>query len=133
MLHLDPAGYGLPLSSIGVGGLLGAVLVTAVNRLLGVRWVLFADLVGTAVMMVVPAVFPEAWAVGAAARLLSWGTLPVGAGLAGLLAEVMGLTGAFAVFAVLAVLPVVPFLMTVTEREIVVAQRKSEIDHAILG
>ncbi|MFJ2029814.1 MFS transporter [Streptosporangium sp. NPDC087985] len=167
VLHLDPAGYGLLLSSIGVGGLLGAVLVTAANRLLGVRWVLFADLVCTIVMMVVPAVFPQAWAVGvaaflggvggtlwtvnsrtlaqlvvpdrllgrygAAARLLSWGTLPVGAGLAGLLAEAVGLTGAFAVFAVLAVLPVVPFLMAVTEREIMIAERKSEIDHAILS
>ncbi|MGV9779158.1 MFS transporter, partial [Streptosporangium sp. NPDC003464] len=67
VLDLDPAGYGLLLGSIGVGGLLGAVLVTAVNRLLGVRWALFADLVGTIVMMIVPAVFPEAWAVGAAA------------------------------------------------------------------
>ncbi|WP_433240642.1 MFS transporter [Streptosporangium sp. CA-135522] len=167
VLDLDPAGYGLLLGSIGVGGLLGAVLVTAVNRLLGVRWALFADLVGTIVMMIVPAVFPDAWAVGAAAllggmggtlwtvnsrtlaqlvvpdrllgrygaaaRLLSWGTLPVGAGLAGGLAEVTGLTGAFAIFAVVAAVPVVPFLMTVTDREIALAQRGSELDHEILG
>ncbi|MDP9866645.1 MULTISPECIES: MFS transporter [Streptosporangium] len=167
VLDLDPAGYGLLLGSIGVGGLLGAVLVTAVNRLLGVRWALFADLVGTIVMMTVPAVFPEAWAVGAAAllggmggtlwtvnsrtmaqmivpdrllgrygaaaRLLTWGTLPIGAGLAGLLAEIMGLTGTFAVFAGVAALPVIPFLMIVTESEIAVTQRRSELDHAILG
>ncbi|ACZ89455.1 MFS transporter [Streptosporangium roseum] len=167
LLDLDPAGYGLLLSSIGLGGLLGAVLVTTVNRLLGVRWALFVDLVGTFVMMIVPAVFPEAWAVGAAAfiggmggtlwtvnsrtlaqmivpdrllgrygsaaRLLSWGMLPIGAGLAGLLAEIVGLTGAFAIFAVVAALPVVPFLMTVTQSDIEIAQRRSELDHVILG
>ncbi|MFI6796819.1 MFS transporter [Streptosporangium canum] len=167
LLDLDPAGYGLLLSAIGLGGLLGAVLVTTVNRLLGVRWALFVDLVGTVVMMIVPAVFPDAWAVGAAAfvggmggtlwtvnsrtlaqmivpdrllgrygsaaRLLSWGMLPIGAGLAGLLAEIVGLTGAFAIFAVVAALPIVPFLMTVTTRDIEVAQRRSELDHEILG
>ncbi|MER5319145.1 MFS transporter [Streptosporangium roseum] len=167
LLDLDPAGYGLLLSSIGLGGLLGAVLVTTVNRLLGVRWALFVDLVGTVVMMIVPAVFPDAWAVGAAAfvggmggtlwtvnsrtlaqmivpdrllgrygsaaRLLSWGMLPIGAGLAGLLAETVGLTGAFAIFAVVAALPIVPFLMTVTHSEIELAQRRSELDHVILG
>ncbi|WP_031159587.1 MFS transporter [Streptosporangium roseum] len=167
LLDLDPAGYGLLLSSIGLGGLLGAVLVTTVNRLLGVRWALFVDLVGTVVMMIVPAVFPDVWAVGAAAfiggmggtlwtvnsrtlaqmivpqrllgrygaasRLLSWGTLPIGAGLAGLLAEIVGLTGAFAIFAVVAALPVVPFLMTVTHSDIEDAQRRSELDHEILG
>ncbi|MEV4246607.1 MFS transporter [Streptosporangium canum] len=167
LLDLDPAGYGLLLSSIGLGGLLGAVLVTTVNRLLGVRWALFVDLVGTVVMITVPAVFPDVWAVGAAAfvggmggtlwtvnsrtlaqmivpqrllgrygaaaRLLSWGMLPIGAGLAGLLAEIVGLTGAFAIFAVVAALPIVPFLMTVTTGDIEVAQRRSELDHEILG
>ncbi|GAA3081575.1 MFS transporter [Streptosporangium carneum] len=167
VLHLDPAGYGLLLGSIGVGGLAGAVLTAAANRLLGVRWVLFADLVGTVLMMIVPAVFPDAWAVGvaafaggmggtlwtvnsrtlaqlivpdrllgrygAASRLLSWGTLPLGAGLAGVFAEVTGLRWAFAIFAALAVVPVVPFLLTVTESEIAAAQRKSEVDHVILG
>ncbi|MEV7006262.1 MFS transporter [Streptosporangium sp. NPDC051022] len=166
-LHLGPAGYGLLLGSIGVGGLLGAVLVGAANRLLGIRWALFADLVGTILMMAVPAALPEAWAVGvaafaggmggtlwtvnsrtlaqlivpdrllgrygAASRLLSWGTLPVGAGVAGLFAEVAGLRTAFAIFAVLAALPVVPFLVTVTEGELAAAQRKSEVDHVILG
>ncbi|MFC3982324.1 MFS transporter [Streptosporangium jomthongense] len=166
-LGLDPAAYGLLLGSIGVGGLAGAVLTGPVNRLLGVRWALFLDLVGTILMMVVPAALPQAWAVGAAAflggmggtlwtvnsrtlaqlivpdhllgrysaasRLLSWGTLPVGAGLAGLLAELAGVRAAFAGFAVLAVVPVVPFLRTVTEGELSAARRESEIDHVIPG
>lgn len=67
VLGLGPQGYGLLISSIGIGGLAGAALVTVINRLLGVRWALFADLVGTFLMMAVPVVLPDAWAVGAAA------------------------------------------------------------------
>ncbi|MEU4830789.1 MFS transporter [Streptosporangium sp. NPDC023615] len=167
VLHLDASGYGLLISSIGLGGLLGAVAVGLVNRLLGVRRALFTDIVFTVVMMIVPAVFPAAWAVGAAAflgglggtlwtvnsrtlgqmvvpdrllgrygaasRLLSWGTLPVGAALAGVIAEITSLTWAFGVFAALAVLPLVPFLRVVTDGEIESAQRISEADHGILA
>ncbi|WP_308250259.1 MFS transporter [Sphaerisporangium fuscum] len=155
VLSLDPAGYGLLISSIGVGGLAGALAVTVVNRLLGVRWALFTDLVGTFVMMLVPAVLPVAWAVGAAAfaggmggtlwtvnsrtiaqtvvpgrllgrygaasRLLGWGTLPVAAALAGVIAEVVGTRASFAAFAVLAAATVVPFLRTVTGKELTAA------------
>ncbi|MGC5015640.1 MFS transporter [Streptosporangium sp. DT93] len=167
VLRLDASGYGLLISSIGLGGLLGAVAVGLVNRLLGIRWALFTDIVFTVVMMIVPAVFPAAWAVGAAAflgglggtlwtvnsrtlgqtvvpdrllgrygaasRLLSWGTLPVGAALAGVIAELTSLTWAFGVFAALAVLPLVPFLRVVTDGEIADAQRISEADHGILA
>lgn len=152
VLELDSAGYGLLVSAIGVGGLIGAVLTSAVNRLLGVRWALFADLVGTFLMMAVPALLPAAWTVGAAAfvggmggtlwtvnartisqalvpdrllgrygaaaRLLGWGTLPLGAALAGLLAEAFGLHLAFAVFALAVAALTVPFLRTVTPAEL---------------
>ncbi len=155
VLELDPAGYGLLVGAIGAGGLAGAVSTSVVNRLLGVRWALFADLVGTFLMMVVPAVLPAAWAVGAAAfvggmggtlwtvnartisqslvpdrllgrygsaaRLLGWGTLPLGAGLAGVLADAFGLRPAFAVFAVAVALLAVPFLRTVTAAELAAA------------
>ncbi|MFI6292157.1 MFS transporter [Nonomuraea sp. NPDC050790] len=67
VLRLDASGYGLLISAIGVGGLMGALTTSLVNRLLGVRWALFADLVGTFLMVFVPAVLPDAWAVGAAA------------------------------------------------------------------
>ncbi|GII92024.1 MFS transporter [Sinosporangium siamense] len=69
VLSVGAEGYGLLVGAIGVGGLLGAVLVAPANRLLGMRWVLFADLVGTFLMVFVPVVVPEAWAVGAAAFL----------------------------------------------------------------
>ncbi|GII76435.1 MFS transporter [Sphaerisporangium rufum] len=155
VLALDPAGYGLLISAIGVGGLAGAALTSVVNRLLGVRWALFADLVGTFLMMIVPPVLPVAWAVGAAAflggmggtlwtvnartisqnlvpdhllgrygaasRMLSWGTLPLAAGVAGILAELAGVRAAFAVFAAAAALLVVPFLRVVTPRELAAA------------
>ncbi|MGI5486887.1 MFS transporter [Microtetraspora malaysiensis] len=152
VLEADSAGYGFLISAIGLGGLAGAGLVAVINRLLGVRWALFADLVGTFLMMGVPAIFPAAWAVaaaafaggmggtlwtinsrtiaqalvpdrllgryGAAARLLSWGTLPVGAGLGGLLAEIFGIRTAFALFAVMVVMLPIPFLRTVTTEEL---------------
>ncbi|WP_285702893.1 MFS transporter [Microtetraspora sp. NBRC 16547] len=152
VLEADAAGYGFLISAIGLGGLAGAGLVTVINRLLGVRWALFADLVGTFLMMGVPAIFPAAWAVaagafaggmggtlwtvnsrtiaqalvpdrllgryGAAARLLGWGTLPLGAGLGGLLAEIFGLRTAFALFAVTVAMLPIPFLRTVTTVEL---------------
>lgn len=147
-LHLDSAAYGLLISAIGAGGLVGAVAVEPVNRLLGRRTALLSDLAGTFFMMAVPALLPQPWLIGAAAflggmggtlwtvnsrtltqtvvpgamlgrfsaaaRLLGWGTLPVGAALAGLIAELAGPRTAFAVFAALAALSVIPFLRTVT-------------------
>ncbi|MGK5629295.1 MFS transporter [Streptomyces sp. URMC 123] len=52
----------------------------------------------------------------AAARLFSWGAMPLGAGLVGVLAEWVGMRAAFAVFAVATVLIIVPFLRTVTPK-----------------
>ncbi|WP_084957916.1 MFS transporter [Thermoactinospora rubra] len=69
VLRLGASGYGMLISAIGVGGLVGAATVTLVNRALGVRWALFADLVGTFLMVFVPVVAPRAWAVGVAAFL----------------------------------------------------------------
>ncbi|RJL34226.1 MFS transporter [Bailinhaonella thermotolerans] len=147
-LRLDESGYGLLIGAIGLGGLAGAVLAGPVNRLLGRRWALFADLAGTFLMMALPAVTGNAWAVGAAAflggmggtlwtvnartisasivpgelygrysaasRLLGWGTLPVGAAVAGGVAQLAGERAAFAVFAGAVVLMVAPFLRSVT-------------------
>ncbi|AYZ64208.1 MFS transporter [Burkholderia multivorans] len=50
----------------------------------------------------------------AAARLFSWGAMPVGAGLGGVLAELFGLRVAFAGFAVATLLLIVPFLRIAT-------------------
>lgn len=50
----------------------------------------------------------------AAARLFSWGAMPVGAGTMGLLAEWLGLRPAFLVFGVFVAATVVPFLRVLT-------------------
>jgi MFS family permease len=70
-LDLSPGEYGFLLTSLGAGGVLGTVLVGPVNRLIGRRWAMFADIVGTVLMVGVPALLParpsSAWLVGAAA------------------------------------------------------------------
>lgn len=148
IMGLDAQGYGILLSALGIGGLAGAISVQRVNRWLGRRWALFADLVGTAAMVVAPVVSTNLWVVAAgaflggmggtlwsvnartisqalvdtdmmgryhaAARLFSWGAVPVGAGIAGVLAEVVGLRAAFVVFVVATLVLVVPFLRTFT-------------------
>lgn len=148
VMELTPQQYGAVLSALGIGGLVGAVAVTWVNRLFGRRWVMFADLVGTFAMMAVPALTTNLWAVAVAAfaggmggtlwavnsrtigqrlvpdgmlgrynavsRLFSWGAMPVGAGLMGLLAEWWGLRVAFMVFAMSVAVTVLPFLSVMT-------------------
>jgi MFS family permease len=63
--------YGFLLTSLGAGGVLGTVLVGPVNRLLGRRWAMFIDILGTVLLVGTPAVLPamptSAWAIGAAA------------------------------------------------------------------
>lgn len=67
VMDLGPGEYGTLLSALGVGGLVGALTVTWVNRFFGRRWVMFADLVGTFAMMAVPVLTTSLWAVAAAA------------------------------------------------------------------
>ncbi|MEO3839873.1 MFS transporter [Streptomyces sp. CNZ287] len=68
-MGLTPGQYGVLLSALGIGGLLGATTVTWLNRLLGRRRVMLADLFGTAAMAAVPALTADARAVAAAAFL----------------------------------------------------------------
>ncbi|KNB50763.1 MFS transporter [Streptomyces caatingaensis] len=147
-MGLSAREYGVVVSALGCGGLAGAFAAGAVNRLLGRRRALLADLVTTFAMLAVPALTSSLWAVAAAAflggaggtlwtvnarligqnlvpedmagryngayRLLSWGAMPVGAGLVGVLAQWLGDRVAFLFFAggVLATVPV--FWRTVT-------------------
>jgi MFS family permease len=148
VMGLDAKGYGIMLSALGVGGLVGALAVSPLNHAFGRRTVMFADLVGTFAMVAAPVVTTNLWVVAAAAflggmggtlwtvnsrtisqhlvaaemmgrysaasRLFSWGAMPVGAGLIGVLAEFFGIRFAFGVFAVATALLVVPFLRVVT-------------------
>ncbi|WP_080427285.1 MFS transporter [Burkholderia ubonensis] len=148
VMGLDARGYGVMLSALGIGGFVGALSVTTLNRWFGRRTVMFVDLLGTLAMMAMPVATINLWAVAAsafagglggtlwsvnsrtisqalvpgalfgrynaAARLFSWGAMPVGAGLGGVLAELFGLRVAFAGFAVATLLLIVPFLRIAT-------------------
>jgi Na+/melibiose symporter-like transporter len=50
----DDGRYGLLMSALGLGGVIGALTVTPVNRLLGRKWAMFADLAGTLVLVATP-------------------------------------------------------------------------------
>ncbi|MFE6764669.1 MFS transporter [Streptomyces sp. NPDC057689] len=61
--------YGILLSALGIGGLAGALTVTWVNRVLGARRAMFADLIGTITMVALPALTTSLWAVAVGAFL----------------------------------------------------------------
>jgi MFS family permease len=151
-LGLRPQQYGLLLTCLGAGGVLGTILVGPINNLLGRRWSMFADIVGSFVLVAAPAVLPSEkasalavaaaaliagvggtmWTVNsrviiqslvpsemlgrfnAASQMIGWGTAPIAAALAGLLAQFVGYHVAFGVFAVICLLSVIPFLRVVT-------------------
>jgi MFS family permease len=143
----SPQEYGLMMSALGVGGLCGAASVGWINRALGPKWALFADVIATLVMVAVPAVSSNVvlvtfaafvggmggvlWSVNsrtisqslvpdallgrynAAARLFSWGAMPIGALIGAALAQWVGASFAFGTFAGLTGLTIVPFLLAV--------------------
>ncbi|MEU9507336.1 MFS transporter [Micromonospora sp. NPDC048170] len=147
VMRASPQEYGLMLSMLGVGGLVGAATVGWINRLLGQRWALFGDLLGTVVMVGIPAVTTNVVAVSvaaflggmggvlwtvnsrtisqalvpdellgrynAAARLFSWGAMPVGAAIGGAVAQLFGLRVTFALFALVAAVLIVPFFVVI--------------------
>ncbi len=160
VMGLAARGYGVALSALGVGGFVGALSVTTLNRWFGRRAVMFVDLLGTLAMMAVPAATLNLWAVAAsafagglggtlwtinartisqalvpgsllgrynaAARLFSWGAMPIGAGLGGLIAEYFGMRAAFVGFGVATLLLIVPFLRIATPAALDVATRKPQ-------
>lgn len=67
--RLSPTDYGPLVGALGVGGLVGTLVVGRVNRLLGRRWAMFANVFAAAAMVAVPAVTANVWASGAAAFL----------------------------------------------------------------
>jgi MFS family permease len=70
-LDLTAGEYGLLLTCLGAGGVAGTLLVGPVNRLLGRRWSMFCDIIGSFVLVAAPAALPGArssvWVIGAAA------------------------------------------------------------------
>ncbi len=64
---LSEWGYGVLLTGIGIGGVVGTLLAAPVQRLIGRRWMIGADIAGTFAMLAVPAMTTSAWAIGMAA------------------------------------------------------------------
>lgn len=59
-LHLTERQYGLLLTCLGAGGVLGTVVVGPVNRILGRRWSMFVDIIGSFALVAAPVVVPAA-------------------------------------------------------------------------
>ena len=57
-LGLDERRFGFLLTALGAGGVVGALLVGRINRLLGRRWSMFADIIGSFALVAVPAIVP---------------------------------------------------------------------------
>lgn len=126
---LSPAGYGILLTTMAAGGILGASLVELLRRRIGAHRLLGLDVVGTIVLIGTPAVTTNPYAIGAAMvvggagsavwrvivaavrqavapadllgrvysanRMVSWGVLPIGAALGGIVAELAGVRAVF--------------------------------------
>lgn len=123
--------YGIFLTAMAIGGLLGSSICERLQRTIGTRNALALDFVGTILLVGVPALTSNPLAVGAAAffagmgatiwvilvasirqrlvpgellgrvygasRFISWGIGPLGALLAGFVAEVWGIQTMFAI------------------------------------
>lgn len=145
---LSEFGYGLMLTSIGIGGVAGTVVAVPFVERFGRRWAIGADIIGTFLMLWIPAMTANAWAIGAAAvlggiggamwsivvssirqqmvpddmqgktagvfRLFGYGSLPVGAALAGFIAEQISIPAAFAICALMTALLLLPFFRVMT-------------------
>lgn len=142
--------YGLFLTAMAVGGLLGSALCEPIQKRLGTRNTLALDFVGTALLVGIPALTTNPLAVGAAAflagmaatiwvilvasirqrrvpgellgrvysasRFVSWGIGPIGALLAGVVAESWGIRTMFAIGGIVSMGLLLLFLVLVSPR-----------------
>lgn len=143
-MGLNEFEYGLLLTAMAVGGLLGSMVVGKLQKRIGTRNALVLDFVGTTLLVGIPALTTNAWLVGlsafmagfgasvwvvivasirqmtvpsdllgrvySASRFVSWGIGPIGAALAGLVAELFGIRAMFAISGVLSVVALLVFL-----------------------
>ena len=149
-MGLSEFGYGVFLTAMAIGGLLGSVVCERLQRSLGTRHALALDFVGTILLVGVPALTTNPFAVGAAAffaglgatvwvilvssirqrlvpgellgrvysasRFISWGIGPIGAILAGFVAEVWGIRTMFAIGGVVSIGLLFLFLHLISPR-----------------
>jgi MFS family permease len=142
--------YGVFLTAMAIGGLLGSAICERLQKTLGTRNALALDFIGTILLVGVPALTTNPFAVGAAAffagmgatiwvilvasirqrlvpgellgrvysasRFVSWGIGPIGALLAGFVAEVWGIRTMFAIGGIVSVGLLLLFLTIVSPR-----------------
>ena len=142
--------YGIFLTAMAIGGLLGSIICERLQKILGTRNALALDFVGTILLVGVPALTTNPWAVGAAAffagmgatiwvilvasirqrlvpgellgrvysasRFVSWGIGPIGAMLAGFVAEIWGIQAMFAIGGVVSIGLLLLFLTLISPR-----------------
>jgi MFS family permease len=142
--------YGIFLTALAIGGLLGSVLCERLQKSLGTRNALVLDFVGTILLVGVPALTTNPFGVGAAAffaglgatiwvilvasirqrlvpgellgrvysasRFISWGIGPVGAILAGFVAEFWGIRTMFAIGGVVSIGLLFLFLRLISQQ-----------------
>jgi MFS family permease len=144
--------YGIFLTAMAIGGLLGSLVCERLQKSLGTRNALALDFIGTILLVGVPALTTNPFAVGAAAffggmgatvwvilvasirqrrvpgellgrvysasRFVSWGIGPIGAMLAGFVAEIWGIRTMFAVGGVVSIGLLLLFLSLVPSRRL---------------
>jgi MFS family permease len=142
--------YGIFLTAMAIGGLLGSVVCERLQKSLGTRNALALDFIGTILLVGVPALTTNLWAVGAAAffagmgatvwvilvasirqrlvpgellgrvysasRFVSWGIGPIGAILAGFVAELWGIRTMFAIGGIVSIGLLFLFLSFISPR-----------------
>jgi MFS family permease len=64
---LSQFGFGLLFAAIAAGGVAGTAITGPVLRMLGRRWAIGFDILGTVAMMAIPALTANRWAIGAGA------------------------------------------------------------------
>src|SRR5512134_321865 len=144
--------YGIFLTAMAIGGLLGSVVCERLQKRLGTRNALALDFVGTILLVGVPALTSNPLAVGAAAffagmgatvwvilvasirqrlvpgdllgrvysasRFVSWGIGPIGALLAGFVAELWGIQIMFAIGGIVSIGLLLLFLVFISPRRL---------------
>jgi predicted MFS family arabinose efflux permease len=154
-MRLSEFEYGIFLTAMAIGGLLGSVICERLQKTLGTRNALALDFVGTILLVGVPALTSNSFAVGAAvffagmgatiwvilvasirqrlvpgellgrvysaSRFVSWGIGPIGAMLAGFVAEIWGIRTMFAIGGIVSVGLLVLFLSLMSPRTLKIA------------
>ena len=140
--------YGVFLTAMAIGGLLGSVICERIQKFLGTRNALALDFIGTILLVGVPALTTNPFAVGAAtffaglgatvwiilvasirqrlvpdellgrvysaSRFVSWGIGPIGAMVAGFVAEVWGIRTMFVIGGIVSVGLLILFLILIS-------------------